>query len=68
MEILRSREIRLGKRAIIEKAPGGYRVRTQENRSIIGQYAHTDAEGWRDCMISFESTIEQAIAEMNRRS
>ena len=68
MEILRSREIRPGKRAIIEKAPGGYRVRTQEHRSIIGQYAHTDAEGWRDCMISFEETSEQAIAEMNRRS
>lgn len=67
MEILKSREIRPGVRAIIEKAPGGYRVRTQEHRSIIGQYAHTDADGWRDCMVSFEATMDHAIAEMNRR-
>lgn len=67
MEILRIAEIRPGKRVIIEKAPEGFRIRTQEHRSIIGQYATTDADGWRDCVISFEATIDLANAELNRR-
>lgn len=68
MTILISREIRPGKRAIIEKAPGGYRIRTQEHRTIINQYARTDDGGWRDCTISHEATMELAIAELNRRA
>ena len=69
--IVKTVEIRPGKRIIIEQESAGntvygYRIRTQEHRSIIGQYVRTDSDGWRDCVVSFETRFENACAEAYR--
>ena len=68
MEIAKVAEIRPGKRIVIEREPHGFRIRTQEHRNICGGYvSDANKEGWRDCLVSFELTMEQAITEANRR-
>ena len=62
-------EIRPGKRIVIEaEAFSGFRIRTQEHRSICGGYINdADSNGWRDCVVSYTHTMDLALAETNRR-
>ena len=63
--IISTKEIRKGKRVIIDQLHDGFHIRVQEHESICGGYVEdADKDGWRDCLISFEYTREAAKKEM----
>ena len=67
--IIKVNYIRNGIRVVIEKEKDGFRIRSQEHKSICGGYIEdADNDGWRDCMVSFEYDIENAGKETERVS
>lgn len=65
--IIEKKDIRTGERVVITRAHDGYYIRLQEHESICGGYIDdADKDGWRDCLWSFEYSLEEAEKEMNR--
>lgn len=67
--IIKVKDICTGKRVVIDQQFDGFHIRVQEHESVCGGYIEdADKEGWRDCLISFEYTIEKAEKEIERLS